>query len=85
MARKPIVYPPAGSQLAFARIATAFAVLSVGALAIGALAVGALSIRRLALGDGRIRRLSIDELEVGRLRVRELITEPVGHAEAQGE
>jgi len=53
-------YPSAGSQIAFARVATALAVMSVGALAIV---------------SGRIDRLSIDELDVNRLRVRELITE----------
>lgn len=62
--------PAAASQLAFARVATAFAVFAVGALSIGALAVGRLAIKRLTADEGRFRRLSIDELEVGTLRVR---------------
>jgi hypothetical protein len=75
MKRKQLNDPPTGAQLGFARLATAFAVFSIGALSMGAVAIGALAIRRLALGTGRIRRLSIDELEVGRLRVRERVTE----------
>jgi hypothetical protein len=76
-----LTYPKAGSQLAFARVATALAAVSVGALSIGALAIGALAIGRLvvkrfAAKNGTIDRLVIQELEVGRLRVRELITEP---------
>jgi len=68
-------YPIAGSQLAFARVATALAVCGIGALAIGALAVGRLAIKRLVLTHGAIDRLSINELEVKRLLVRELITD----------
>ncbi len=68
-------YPLAGRQIAFARLATALALMSVGALAIGALAIGRLVVRSLNIRDGRISRLSIEELEVGRLRVQELITE----------
>ncbi|MEJ2366440.1 MAG: hypothetical protein P8017_17530 [Deltaproteobacteria bacterium] len=75
MKRKKLTNPSAGTQLAFRRVATALAVLSIGALATGAVAIGALAIRRLALGTGRIGRLSIDDLEVGKLRVRESITE----------
>lgn len=76
MARSQLLaYPRAGSQLAFARVATALAVVSVGALAIGSLAVGRLAIKRVAIASGRIDRLSINELEVNRLRVHELITE----------
>jgi hypothetical protein len=37
MIRREVDYPAAGSQLAFARVATALAVVSVGALAVGAL------------------------------------------------
>ena len=48
MIQREMVYPAAGSQLAFVRVATALAVVSVGALAIGALAVGRLAIRSLA-------------------------------------
>ena len=68
-------YPSTGRQIAFARVATALAVMSLGALAVGALAIGRMVIRSLNIRDGRIGRLSIDELEVGRLRVQELITE----------
>ena len=68
-------YPSTGRQIAFARVATALALMSVGALAVGALAIGRMVIRSLNIRDGRIGRLSIDELEVGRLRVQELITE----------
>jgi hypothetical protein len=71
-------YPRAGSQLAFARMATALAWMSIGGLAVGAMSIGALAIRalavkRLALGKGTIGRLKIEELEVGRLHVRELV------------
>jgi hypothetical protein len=75
MKHKKPTYSAAGSQLFFAHVATAFAVLSIGAIAMGAVAIGALAIRRLALGTGQIRRLSIDELDVGKLRVRERIIE----------
>lgn len=64
------------SQIAFAREATALAVVSVGALAVGALAIGRLAIKRVAIVSGRIDRLSIDELEVNRLRVHEVVTLP---------
>ena len=76
MKRRKLTNPADGNQLAHRYVATALAVLSVGALAIGAVAIGSLAIRRLALGTGRIRRLSIDELEVGKLRIREHDTEP---------
>jgi hypothetical protein len=80
--KKPID-PATGSQLAFARVATAFAMVSIGALAVGAVAIGALTIRRLALGTGRIRRLSIDELDVGKLHVRERVTGLDDHKQAK--
>jgi hypothetical protein len=70
-----VVYPRAGAQLAFARVATALAVFGIGALSIGALALGAVAINRLAIRSGKIKRLAIDDLEVGRLRVKELIRE----------
>jgi hypothetical protein len=73
--RRVVTYPKAGSQLAFARMATAFALFSIGALSIGAIAIGALAIKRFALDAGRIKRLSIEELDVGRLRVRETISD----------
>ena len=62
--------PPFGSQVAFARLATALALTGLGAVAIGALAIRALVVKR-----GRIQRLDIEELEVGRLHVRELIVD----------
>ena len=65
----------AGSQLAFARLATALAFVSTAAMAVGALAIRTLAIRALRMKDGEIERLKIGELEVGRLRVRELIRE----------
>jgi hypothetical protein len=52
-------------EAALARLGTALAATSMGALAIGALAVGAIAIRRLAVGSARIRRLEIDELVIG--------------------
>jgi hypothetical protein len=61
------VAAPVSSQLAFARVATALAVVSTGALAVGAVAVGGLAIRSLRMGQGTIERLRIDELEGGRL------------------
>ena len=76
MEERPMVhYPRVGRQLAFARVATALALVSTGALAVGAVAVARLATRALAIKEGRIERLVIAELEVGRLRVEELITE----------
>lgn len=49
---------------AMTRLATALAVISMGALSIGAVAVGALAIRRLAVQRGRVHRLEIDELVI---------------------
>ena len=63
------------SQVAFARVATALAVMSVGALAIGALAIRRLSVQSLRLTDGSIGRLQVEELEIGRLRFREWLDE----------
>ena len=71
MKQRELTYPRAGSQLAFARVATALAALSAGALAIGALAVGRLAIQRLAVRSASFRQLRIDELQVGRLRLRQ--------------
>lgn len=73
--KSDLAYPGAGSQLAFARLATALAFVSTAAMAVGALAIRTLAIRSLRLKDGEIERLKIGELEVGRLRVRELIRE----------
>jgi hypothetical protein len=70
MQRTSMSTPATDAQIAFARIATAFALLSVGALAIGRVAIWALAIK-----TGKIGHLSISELEVGRLHVRELIVD----------
>ena len=61
-----------GAQTAVARVATALAFVSAGALAVGAVAVGAIAIGRLAVGrfvlkSGEIDRLLINELQVIRL------------------
>ncbi len=55
--------PEAASALT--RVATALAVVSVGALSLGAVAVGALAIGALAVKRARIQRLEIGELLVG--------------------
>jgi hypothetical protein len=70
------VYPRAGSQIAFARLATALAVTSMGALAVGAMAIGRLAIKGMVMQHGRIERLTIGELEVERLVVRDQLTPP---------
>jgi hypothetical protein len=67
---RQVEQPPFGTQVAFARMATALAVTGLGAVAIGAVAIRALAVKR-----GRIERLDIEELEVGRLHVRELVVE----------
>src|SRR5689334_13861000 len=76
MKNKVMRYPPTGSQVAFARLATALAVVSVGALSVGAVAIGRIAIRRLALQKGAIDKLTINELTVKRLRVQEVIATP---------
>ena len=68
-------YPGVGRQAAFARLATALALVSAGGLAVGAVAVGRLAVRSLGIKQGRIERLAIEDLQVGRLHVRELVTE----------
>jgi hypothetical protein len=73
MSKRELTHPSTGSQIAFARVATALALVSVGALAAGAVAVGSLAIRRLAVGEASLKKLRIEELEVERLRVKELI------------
>ena len=65
-----VSYPRTGSQLAFARVATALAFVFVRALAIGALAVGRMAVGALAIRQGRIERLFIDQLDVRRLHFR---------------
>lgn len=67
--RGDVAYPRTMTQLALARAATAFAVMSVGALALGMVAIGTVAMRRLLVGEGRLKRLSIEELEIGRLRI----------------
>jgi hypothetical protein len=54
------------AELAFARVDSALAFASVGALALGRLAVAPIAIRRLAIGAARIGRLDIGELHVER-------------------
>lgn len=78
MADYQLSYPRTGSQLAFARAATALAVMSVGAFAIGALAVRWMAIKQLAVEGASIKRLHIGELEVDRLKVNETITQREG-------
>ena len=53
------------SHIALARIGTALALASMGALALGAVAVGALAIGALAIKSARIQRLEIQELVIG--------------------
>lgn len=60
-------YPKTSSQIAWARVATTFAVVSVGALAIGALAIGRLAIKGLIVQRGHADKLSIKELRIDRL------------------
>jgi hypothetical protein len=68
------------AQPAVARIATAVAFVSTGALAVGAMAIGAYAIGRLAIGrfvvkSGQIDRLVINELEVNSLRLKGKVIE----------
>ena len=64
------------TKTAVARVATALAFVSAGALAVGAVAVGALAIGRLAVGRFVLRsaefdRVLINDLQVNSLRVKE--------------
>jgi hypothetical protein len=66
-------YPKTSSQIAWARVATTFAVVSVGALAIGALAIGRLAIKGLIVQRGHVDKLSIKDLRIDRLTMKDQI------------